>query len=216
MFSLASLETSAPFPTIAGPPGFVAIQGKVYHRVRPSHQNSGIRWILYDGFLASSPPFSAIAATIPPDWIQAIQSALLQLNPIVRCIRTFSTMSVTESDTRIVLDGPNPTNEIAAIMNFDNTIQSEVRSHCLITIRQNDEGIHPVAITSRLWEPLAYPLFFPSGTLGWGINGSVRDLRHSGQHDHGPDADSATTQIWHYRARLLREPRFQIFGRLTN
>jgi hypothetical protein len=28
--------------------------------------------------------------------------------------------------------------------------------------------------------------------------------------------NAPTTQIWHYRARLLREPRFHVFGRLTN
>ncbi|KAJ7309279.1 hypothetical protein DFH08DRAFT_757373, partial [Mycena albidolilacea] len=38
--SFSSLETTQPFPQIDGPPGFMAIQGCVYHRVRPSHQNS--------------------------------------------------------------------------------------------------------------------------------------------------------------------------------
>ncbi|KAH9948373.1 hypothetical protein B0H21DRAFT_690258, partial [Amylocystis lapponica] len=32
VFSFASLETTAQFPEIRGPPGFLAIQGKVYHR----------------------------------------------------------------------------------------------------------------------------------------------------------------------------------------
>ena len=34
VFSFASLETTAEFPDLDGPPGFVAIQGRVYHRVR--------------------------------------------------------------------------------------------------------------------------------------------------------------------------------------
>ncbi|KAJ7923938.1 hypothetical protein B0H13DRAFT_1602123, partial [Mycena leptocephala] len=32
MLSFASLETTQPFPQIDGPPGFMAIQGRVYHR----------------------------------------------------------------------------------------------------------------------------------------------------------------------------------------
>ncbi|KAI0038342.1 hypothetical protein FA95DRAFT_1461741, partial [Auriscalpium vulgare] len=32
IFSFASLETTHAFPSIAGPQGFLAIQGKVYHR----------------------------------------------------------------------------------------------------------------------------------------------------------------------------------------
>lgn len=31
IFSFASLETTHPFPNISGPPGFLAIQGHVYH-----------------------------------------------------------------------------------------------------------------------------------------------------------------------------------------
>jgi hypothetical protein len=56
-----------------------------------------------------------------------------------------------------------------------------------------------------LWEPLAYPLFFPNGTLGWGVTDQ--------------NSDSPTppcTQMWYYRACLLHEPRFQFFGHLTN
>ncbi|KAF8187305.1 hypothetical protein K438DRAFT_1442589, partial [Mycena galopus ATCC 62051] len=32
MLSFASLETTQPFPQIDGPPSFIAIQGRVYHR----------------------------------------------------------------------------------------------------------------------------------------------------------------------------------------
>ncbi|KAJ6548622.1 hypothetical protein B0H19DRAFT_890286, partial [Mycena capillaripes] len=32
VLSFASLETTHPFPEISGPPSFIAIQGRVYHR----------------------------------------------------------------------------------------------------------------------------------------------------------------------------------------
>src|SRR6266852_4541167 len=50
ILSFASLETTHPFPERPrGTPGFVAISGRVNHRVRPSHGNSAVRWLLYDG-----------------------------------------------------------------------------------------------------------------------------------------------------------------------
>jgi Helitron helicase-like domain at N-terminus len=75
-----------------------------------------------------------------------------------------------------------------------------------------------IGTTSRLWEPLCYPLFFPHGTLGWGLIDGANDFRTGQRRDQtlANDLDAPTTQIWHYRARLLREPRFEIFGRLTN
>ena len=66
---------------------------------------------------------------------------------------------------------------------------------------------------SHLWEPLTYPLFFPSGTLGWGIGDTSSNITQ--QYD-DQDLNTPTTQMWYYRARLLRDRRFHIFGRLTN
>ena len=103
--------------------------------------------------------------------------------------------------------------DIAAVINYDNTT-SRVRSRSLrISTTLNDKQYVPV--TSRLWEPLVYPLLFPHGSLGWGI---IRDHDHLNAVPHYSDvtADVATTQMWFYHLRLLREPRFQIFGHLGN
>ena len=74
-----------------------------------------------------------------------------------------------------------------------------------------------ISTISRLWEPLAYPLLFPHGTLGWGIYGAHDDLGVDRTEEMGEIAsDIPTRQIMHYRTRMLREPRFQIFSCLTN
>jgi len=67
-----------------------------------------------------------------------------------------------------------------------------------------------------MWEPLVYPLLFPSGTLGWGLPQFNRDSDAITTHFSTCDSKVPTTQMWHYCARLLREPCFRIFGRLTN
>ena len=94
-------------------------------------------------------------------------------------------------------------------MSYNNTVPSQIQSRRMIIARR--EGCNqPVSVASPLWEPLAYPLFFPSGTLGWGLtNTTPADLPPS------DDCHAVTTQLWFYRARILREPRFQWFGRLT-
>lgn len=55
----------------------MAIQGRIYHRGRPSHQNSAIRWLLYDGFVETLPPYQSANwfASIPRAWITAFKNA---------------------------------------------------------------------------------------------------------------------------------------------
>src|ERR1700683_299864 len=58
------METTHPFPTVPGPPGFLAIQGHIYHHLQPSHQNSAIHWLLYDSFMCNMVPFEDLADTL--------------------------------------------------------------------------------------------------------------------------------------------------------
>jgi hypothetical protein len=215
MLSFASLETTQPFPRIDGPPGFMAIQGRVYHRVRPNHQNSAVRWLLYDGFLETPPPHQSADwfASIPPAWITVFKNALLRINSFAINLRFLGQLNTAGQTTaRIILEDTG-SSEIAAIMSYSNTTQTEIKARRMIVVTANGEN-QAVSTVSRYWEPLSYPLLFPHGTLGWGIVGSNHDNRFDQPLD--PNADIPTTQMWHYRARLLREPRFQIFGRLAN
>jgi len=98
-------------------------------------------------------------------------------------------------------------------MCYENTLRSQISPRSLL-ISTSDNRTQSISTVSRLWEPMAYPLLFPHGTLGWGLRPSAQDP--SAITLDGAESDTPTTQIWHYRARLLREPRFSIFGRLTN
>ena len=75
IFSFASLESSCVFPSTQG--GYVAIQGRIYHRLRPSHHSSAVRWLLYDGFMPDCIPFPDIAARLPREWKEIVSSSLL-------------------------------------------------------------------------------------------------------------------------------------------
>jgi hypothetical protein len=212
LFSFASLETTHPFPQMNGPPGFVAIQGKVYHRIRPTHTDSAIRWLLYDGFM-ENPPHSHLAESIPTAWIEAVHAALNRANPFVHGLHLLSLRLRETPSAELILHDSGAVPEVAACIAIDNTTSQQVKPRQLI-VSLRAGHVQQVSAVSRLWEPLSYPLLFPHGTLGWGI--TDRRGGRIANDDYVDGAGAPTTQIWHYRARLLREPRFEIFGRLTN
>ncbi|KZT26331.1 hypothetical protein NEOLEDRAFT_1041328, partial [Neolentinus lepideus HHB14362 ss-1] len=125
MLSFASMETTMHFPNTDG---MVAIQGKVYHRVRPSHDNSSIRWILYDGMLPNLLPHATYLQDIPVRWVQLLTSALLRVNPFARALRILSLIPpAIAPPISITLEDSGASSELAAIFVFDNTALSDVR-----------------------------------------------------------------------------------------
>lgn len=164
VFSFASLETTHAFPNMDF--GFIAIQGKVYHRIRPDHNSSAIRWILFDGFMAQSAPHQNYFDSLPPEWIDLVQQCLTRINPFVNSLQRLADIPQTYPDARIVL-ADNAAPEIAAIIRFDNTTLENISCRTFVVKRSNNETQY-IPTTSSLWEPLAYPLLFPHGTVGWG------------------------------------------------
>lgn len=216
IFSFAALESKALFPQNNGPPGFFAIQGKIYHRVQPGHPNSAVHWLLHDGFDMDQAPHYDWAATIPLEWKNQVIAALTRVNPFVQGLLQLRDIPQDTPNARLEIVDSGAA-EIAALIRYDNTALGEVDPRRIVVSR-TDGTLEWINTISRFWEPLVYPLFYPHGTLGWGVVGTAGDIR-CGQLAANvlpDDVDAATTQIWHYRARLLREPRFRIFGRLPN
>ncbi|EJD45353.1 helicase [Auricularia subglabra TFB-10046 SS5] len=204
IYTFAQLESTHEFPAFGGMPAHFAVEGKIFHRVRPSYTNSAVRWLLYDGFMRNKTPHASAGwfQKLPPAWIDALGAALLRVNPYVRLINVFRQSPESDVPRVQLLIRDAGDNEIAGIMCFENSIASEAK--------RTTSDVHHISAINRFWEPLVYPLFFPHGTLGWGrsANAVVGNA--------GLDDDVVTSQIWHCRARLLREDRFALFGRLTN
>lgn len=219
MFSFASTETGERFPPwIEG--GFMAVNGRVFHRVRPTHANSGVKWLLYDNFMYNLPPHRdhRLARDIPSEWIIAFQLALMDNNPFAQELMLLGRLAPHQAPlVNVVVSDPGTGSEIAAIMSYANTSHSQIQPRSIVIVK-NDAREHYIPTVSRLWEPLAYPLFFPSGTLGWGVVGRQSDIAptEGDAEAIAPDGAISSAQMWHYRMRLLHEPRFEIFGRLTN
>lgn len=94
LFSFAAMETTATFPDILYYQDLMAIEGRVYHRIRATHRNSAVRWLLHDGFNPAAVPHPHLAADIPPTWIAALSQSLLLNNSFARCPNTLNIMSL--------------------------------------------------------------------------------------------------------------------------
>jgi hypothetical protein len=125
LFSFSAMETTGQFPTHLGVQGFLAIQGRVYHRLRPSHPSSGLRWLLYDGWMRPNMPHSAWSTIIPRDWTTAVASALFRVNKFVQDLHFLSTIPVEDCPEAHITLEDHGTAEIAAIMHYDNTSAGE-------------------------------------------------------------------------------------------
>ncbi|KIJ26083.1 hypothetical protein M422DRAFT_272899 [Sphaerobolus stellatus SS14] len=149
---------------------------------------------------------------IPATWTTAVSSALLQHNRFARELHFMSDLSTQECPNAHLILSDGGVGEIAAILRLDNTAAGNYTPKSMV-IRKRDNSVSQIGSISRLWEPLAYPLPFPHGTLGWGKLSGINRQYTEEEYLHG---DSTVTQIWHYRSRLLRAQIFEIFGRLAN
>jgi hypothetical protein len=144
-------------------------------------------------------PFENLAQTLPANWIDALRDALLAYNPLVGGLFHLSILD-TElcPNAHLSLEDTGAATEIAAVMNYENTTQSEVKSRKMLVIHR-DGANQSISTISRLWEPLAYPLLFPHTTLGWGICGAHNDFNLDGAGETSEMAsDVPTRQIMHY------------------
>ena len=125
----------------------------------------------------------------------------MQYNPFVSTVLFLQTLQIQDplqfGSTSIVVQDPGCA-EIAVVMCYENTLCSQIspRSLLISTVDDCPQQIHTV---SQLWEPMVYPLLFPHGTLGWGLQPSGQDLLLAIVVDVA-DLDTTTTHIWHYRA----------------
>lgn len=88
------------------------------------------------------------------------------------------------------------TSEIAAVMNYANTTNDDVQSRIIVTIRRDGEN-QRISTISRLWELLAYPLFFPHVTLGWGVVGLNHEIETGVSRQSDNEDGGSTRQIMH-------------------
>ena len=70
------METTHKFSDFHSMPAFVAVQGKIYHYVWLSHEQSAMHWLLHDGFMLENIPHSNLALMLPSACAPAVRAAL--------------------------------------------------------------------------------------------------------------------------------------------
>jgi len=93
--------------------------------------------------------------------------------------------------------GNNVNNDVAALWidEGDRPMPRAIFFH-----RRAEAAPHQISILSNLYEPMAYPLFWPTGGIGWAEDRRFNGVRFS--------------QVDYYKQLILREPRFPMLGRL--
>jgi hypothetical protein len=113
------------------------------------------------------PPHTVWAGTIPGEWIQTCKPVLCRVNPLANALRHLGSLAAQGyHNLQLQLEDTGAT-EIAAVMSYGNTTPAEIKARRMTVVTTNGEN-QSVSTLSRFWEPLAYPLLFPQGTLGWG------------------------------------------------
>lgn len=134
--------------------------------------------------------------------MHAVQTDLDRCNPYITHLRQFNNVP-RGLCSALELKDFSANGEFGAVLHFTNTTAINPRN-ILIWHNRNAEPTF-VPIFSQHYEPLQYPLLFPHGTAGWGLQNNLRN-----------DDDADATQRQWYKCRLLTEDRFAAFGRLTS
>lgn len=180
------------------PDAHVEISGRSYHRIL--HLDSGrhsMRWFLYDEAERTQ---AASQWAVDLDWVTAVRTALDRVNPYIHNLRAFASMQDREY-LALELQGPSANGDFAVLAHIANSTSFQPRS--IVIWKHRDAEPEFINLLSPHYEPMQYPVLFPHGELGWGLDSRGQRLRDM-------------TQIEWYRRRILSEERFQIFGRLAN
>ena len=198
LFAFSSIGVDGQFKILPAPSN-VAITGRVYHKLWDINQGQhSLRWFLYDSLERER---EAKRISVPAPFVDVVRRLMDDVSPYVRWLRhAASTIPAPNAPLTIELQSTTVgAGELAAVIHVVNIQELQPRS--ILIHRNGSSTSQKVSILSSHYEPLQYPLLFPYGTPGW-CPPSTNEHSFS--------------QINWYRFRLLTEPRFLWFGRLTN
>jgi hypothetical protein len=163
--------------------------------------NHSIRWFLYDKLERVQ---QGRQWEIDSEWLTAIWNSLEQCNPYLQSLQTFASVENIQYSV-LELSAPSSGGDFAAIAHIADSTAFHPRN--IVIWRNTDRQPSFIPLLSKHYKPLQYPVLFPHGTPGWGLQ---TDGTGWTQNRYG------LTQTQFYRSRILTEPRFLQFGRVAN
>ena len=174
--------------------------GRVYHQIFDVRdQSHSLHWFLYDDLERLS---KAKDLSVTQHWVGAVKDGLDCCNPYIRELRRFNSVPQGVCSALELRDF-SAAGELGAILHVANTTSVNPRNIMIWNNRNERPSFIP--LFSKHYEPLQYPLLFPHGTPGWGLNTQDDE-----------DSDWEATQRQYYRYRLLTKEHFSAFGRLAS
>jgi hypothetical protein len=178
----------------------VSITGRTYHRLYDvANSRHCLHWFLYD---SEERVRQGLQYGVPQQWTCTVKTDLDNINPYVRTLQHFDVDS-SANLSALELTDISVNGDFAAIMHASNSTMVKPRG-ILIQNRSSTEPTF-LPIFNCHYEALQYPLLFPHGTPGWGLNTATDGDQYTTR------AVPFTQRVW-YRCRLLTEDWFLTFG----
>lgn len=145
----------------------------VYHQMLDLERGQhSIRWFLYDNYVRN---VHARSQRVSPILVETVHQFLEVMNPFVLHLRS-SFEGLDDSSILMALKPFTPTaaGEVAVLIHANNIQQVHPRS--IFIYRQHQTRPTIINILNHLYELLQYPLFFPHGTPGWGLEQQLSQI----------------------------------------
>ncbi len=190
---MRELQLSTPYR-----PANIRIHGTMYRKIHAAAESNPLRYLVVDPQERHN---TAASLNLDSARIRSFEKRLLLDNPFMKALKRVVAVFRRPAHAQVRLEWHEGVNEVAAIVDAPVTTPRNPRT---VVFHSRTSGhaqyLDPM---SCLYEPLSYPLWFPSGGRGW-----------------GPDVVSASggklTQMWWYRQLLLRMSYMHACGRLLN
>ena len=193
LFTFTAMKHDITHPTGQGV-GMLRMGGRTLHYQKCVSEMNTLQWYLHD-------PVERFAAAQNQKLDQGVVRSMAA---IIEQINVHSKRLCSERDAMLarghpledlhveLMHAPNCC-EMAPLSRPDRAANAGHQRNVVITHKNTGE-VKKVSILSSLYEPLQYPLFFPTGDHGWGLPGKGAG-----------GEDASLTQLMYYKHMLLRD-----------
>ena len=193
-------------------PSMLRICGRTFHQIlnsAASHNqfNNGLNWYVYDASAAHQAPSNPTHQVhkpkdARPEDVDAVRAFLIALNPFAAKLKQMGELSHMTANTKVELkwkrDDPY---FLTALIANTTDLQTSKRSICIWP--NKSPAPQPVDILSPFYEPLQYPMFYPTATAGW-----YCDMTAGRFQPRKPLSQTGLllSQLDYYKRLLMKEP----------
>ena len=143
-------------------PANVRIHGTMYRRLLSAEDAAPLRYLLVDPLARAD---VAVQQGLRRATLTRLQALLLPGNTYMQQLRRSACVPGPVAEATVVLEWHEGIDEVAAVVDIDPARSRTPRTVCFQMKRQSaPEYLHPL---SPMYEPLSYPLWFPTGGRGW-------------------------------------------------